>query len=424
MTCSSPSAHDILAPLTREQIGLAPMEGVTDVAMRLWMSVTSAPAQCSTPFLRLTATFPESDVPKGFAPELTELNPAVNYRLVPQVMASSTDDVERFAPYLLDASPFIELNCGCPAPTVVGNGAGSSLLKDPIVFHKTISKLAANLGPGRLAVKMRLGFQAEQEFPDLLSAVADLPLARLTIHGRTRADRYLGNARWHWMELAAQRCDFPVCGSGDVLDANTLEQQLTVSPHVQHVLVGRGAIRNPWIFATLQEPGSNTELSLPVLEQALCCFATLEDWRQHDVAAIIQFAQTGAFMQVCGTDEGAWDSLFQNLCVARWGAHATPTELAVHPRALGRVKMLWSSLRSSLPEPFFSPSILRAASLSDFLQRLREAARQHGKSLISVSYNSEHDWIYAGGGKPQPTMDSSVRADHTSRRVDNFAAIL
>ena len=98
--------------------GLAPMEGVGDFPLRLWIWLCSAPSSMGTPFLRATQTWPNS-VPEGWAPEL--LVPGVGdglpYALVPQIMSPHPEQFLRVAHQLLPQSGVVEVNCGCPAPT-------------------------------------------------------------------------------------------------------------------------------------------------------------------------------------------------------------------------------------------------------------------------------------------------------------------
>src|SRR5690606_19270638 len=104
-------------------LGLAPMEGVTDLAMRLWLSICSAPSEMTTPFLRATYSFPQAALPEEFAPENTILAGLVSYSLIPQVMASSSEHFKRTFALLINDCRWVDFNCGCPAPKVVGHGA-------------------------------------------------------------------------------------------------------------------------------------------------------------------------------------------------------------------------------------------------------------------------------------------------------------
>ena len=117
--------------LSRLKVGLAPMEGVTDFATRLWITQNGAPDFTTTPFLRVTKDYPSKRISANFLPEIQLSKEHGIVTCIPQLMASEEDDLIRIGQHFLQSVPFVDVNCGCPSPTVVGNGAGSSLLQDP-----------------------------------------------------------------------------------------------------------------------------------------------------------------------------------------------------------------------------------------------------------------------------------------------------
>ena len=187
-----------------ERFGLAPMEGVTDFAFRLWISLCGAPDFAWTPFLRFTDTFPFK-IPELFVPELDFPGRITPFKVIPQLMGPEVKDFIRVAEMLLPKCEFVDLNCGCPSPTVTGNGSGSSLLKTVERFYGYVEKAVQELGPNRVSVKMRTGYNSEEECVTLVTAIAALPLAQLTIHGRSRVDRYKGKANWRLIYDMSQK---------------------------------------------------------------------------------------------------------------------------------------------------------------------------------------------------------------------------
>ena len=121
-------------------VALAPMEGVYDLPFRLWMSTVSIPKLCSTPFLRVTDTFPKRAIPRRFAPKNEKLAPYVNYKLRPQLMASWPEDFSRVAEQILSSSYSVELNCGWPSPNVVDSRSGSSFWRPQIAWLRSWKK--------------------------------------------------------------------------------------------------------------------------------------------------------------------------------------------------------------------------------------------------------------------------------------------
>lgn len=371
--------------------GLAPMEGVTDFATRLWFQMIGGMDFTWTPFLRVTDTFP-AKIPDAFAPEITVLRGLFPAPLYFQVMGSRAEDVVRTADVLGSHVDFIDLNCGCPSPTVVGSRAGSSLLQDPEIFGRFIEFVSSRVGAGRLSVKMRTGYEHSEEFPRLLSAIRHLPLRHLTVHGRTRPDRYTGSSNWELIEHAASFMSCPVIGSGDICDKDGLEKRSVLAPAVHATIVGRGALRNPWYFAGVT--------SAPV-DAALVAFIVMQDIAFESPERLTRWVLDDSrkkFGNLSGED---WWTEIVSLLKTR-GEHPHGLDaIQVSSRALSRGKMLWNYLRSSLPEAFLEPRLMRASKLSDFIGGIHEIARQLRLSPdnLPLTYRSELDWMYSGAGR-------------------------
>lgn len=380
------------------------MEGVSVFPTRLYFHLASQPRWMGTPFLRVTPTYPAREIPATFAPELTSCAGILPYDLAPQMMAAEPDDFLRAAE-LFPEVPFLELNAGCPSPTCVGKGAGSSLLRDPADFHATVERLATRLGPGRFAVKMRTGFQDASEFPELLRGLAEIPLARLTVHGRSRTDAYKGKARWDLIDQAGRGSSAPVIGSGDVVDLASYAALNVAAPSLQGVIVGRGAMRNPWIFTEIRT-GSQVDLPLPALTYSLAAFAMLCELYAERTDDLIELTRQGAFTTPCDTDPDAWFAMAHRLMIKVYGTteglgfdgSAFPLPLSRH--TLGRVKMLWNYLRSSLPNVFFEPTVMRHRELGAFLSAIRTLGdtfqAQTALSSAPLRHNPTWNWIYSG----------------------------
>ncbi len=390
------------APLV---LGLAPMEGVTSFAARLFFRLASAPVSLATPFLRVTKTFPPRVWPEDFAPELTLAARGIPGVLPPvvQLMAACVDDFLRAAALLpRDAVPFVELNAGCPSPVCVGKGAGSSMLKDPNELARTIEKLVRELGPGRFALKMRTGFAEHAEFPALLAGVATLPLARLTVHGRTRPQGYKGRARWDLIATAAKAAVAPVFASGDVVDHASYVTLRREAPGISGALVGRGALRNPWVFQEL-ETGEAVCLPRRALTEALVAFALLQDLEHDHREILFGLAERGLGTVCAGTDAERWAEVVDLLSSLHpsgpWPRNALE-RAAAYPldrTTIGRAKMLWSYLRSSLPAAFFSPETMRAKTVGELIFRIDALAASTGASIFTMRHDPAIDWLYAGG---------------------------
>ncbi|MDQ3234210.1 MAG: tRNA-dihydrouridine synthase family protein [Pseudobdellovibrionaceae bacterium] len=384
------------------QISVAPMEGVTTFPMRLWLQMTAQPRIMTSPFLRVTRAFPEDALPDTFIPELMHLRGALPYELIPQMITGDPQQFLRVAEWIPPAiAPVIELNCGCPSPNSMGQFAGSGMLRDPEFFARSIEGLAAELGPGRLAIKMRLGIEDDAEFPHLLKALAPLPLARLTVHARTRADGYRGRARWTAVQHAAVHTRIPVHASGDIWGWESWQKLQATAPDVQGAMIGRGLLRNPWVFTELQT-GQRIRISGVTFINALFCYALLQDIFLRDAGKLMQRVAKGRLGQTCGTDFAAWEKTTVELTNLVYGVPFLLLQAdsfkhrALSPVAFSRLRFLWSYLRSSLPEPFTTPALMRCKQPLDFFQQLFAIVDQWGESDWDIGHQETWDAHFSG----------------------------
>jgi len=143
----------------------------------------------------------------------------------------------------------IDINLGCPAPVVCRKNAGGGLLRDPENVHKIIGQLRDAISC-QFTVKTRVGYHSKEEFPQLLEVFARHAIDGLTIHGRTVKERYQTPVHPNQVRLAVETLDCPVIANGNVVDAETgaaYHQQTQAAG----LMIGRGAIRNPWIFSQI-----------------------------------------------------------------------------------------------------------------------------------------------------------------------------
>ncbi len=139
----------------------------------------------------------------------------------------------------------IDLNFGCPSPKVVGSGHGSALLKDSCRSAKMIEALVKST-PLPVSVKMRLGFYDDSNFIQSCKDFEAAGIASIAIHGRTTKQKYTGQADWTKIYQVKEELNIPVIGNGDVTSAAIAVKKLQ---NLDGVMIGRAAMRNPWIFA-------------------------------------------------------------------------------------------------------------------------------------------------------------------------------
>jgi tRNA-dihydrouridine synthase 3 len=147
---------------------------------------------------------------------------------------------------------FVDLNCGCPIHDVVRRGMGAVLLQRPQHLQRLVQEMVQAL-PVPVTVKIRLGWKEDDvnasEIAELVEAAG---AAAVTLHGRTREQRYTRAADWEWVRRLTQERRVPIVGNGDILtwyEAHDWWQQAGCAA----IMVGRGALVKPWIFQEIAE---------------------------------------------------------------------------------------------------------------------------------------------------------------------------
>ncbi len=171
-----------------------------------------------------------------------------------QIFGANEDELLQCLDIVQQAEPdFVDINWGCPVRKVAGKGAGSGILKD-IPKMLRITELMVKHSQLPVTVKTRLGYdETSKPIVELAERLQDIGVAALSIHGRTKTQMYSGSADWTLIGEVKNnpRMVIPIFGNGDI---TTPEQALEACRRygVDGILIGRGAIGNPWIFEQTQ----------------------------------------------------------------------------------------------------------------------------------------------------------------------------
>jgi tRNA-dihydrouridine synthase len=230
-------------PLT----ALAPMQDVTDLAFMRVMAHYGAPDYFFTEFFRVHA---QSRLEKHILRSIDENTTGrpVFAQLIGEDVGYLARSVEELLRHNVAG---IDLNLGCPAPKVYKKNVGGGLLREPAKVGDILALLRSAV-PGLFTVKMRIGFDSTEHFDRLLDLVNEHRVDLLSVHGRTVKEMYRSEVHYDFIAHAVSRVNCPVLANGNVTSAARAGAILT-DTRAAGVMIGRHAIRNPWIFRQCRE---------------------------------------------------------------------------------------------------------------------------------------------------------------------------
>jgi len=257
------SQFDDVLKVARPPLALAPMQDVTD---RSFWAVMHDYGGADLYFTEYFRVYAGSHLDRTILRSITD-NPT-GRPAVAQLIGNDIPELVRTARelqrYPVSA---IDLNLGCPAPVVYRKCAGGGLLRDPNRIDEILSALRAAIGI-RFTVKTRLGFEDAAEFDSLLEVFARHPLDLLAVHGRTVREMYRTPVRYGAIARAARAVNYPVLANGNITSASRAIEVLR-STGARGLMIGRGAIRNPWLFEQIRQHWQGKPVLLPDGRQVL-----------------------------------------------------------------------------------------------------------------------------------------------------------
>jgi len=246
----------LLAGLT-PVLALAPMQSVTDLPFLRLIAGYGGADVYVTEYFRVYAT---SRLDKHILKSVTE-NPT-GRPVIAQMIGNDIPALVRTARELQQYPvAAVDLNLGCPAPVVYRKGAGGGLLREPKRVDAILGALR-NVVQTRFTVKTRIGFDSTEVFAELLPIYAKHSLDLLTVHARTVKEMYRSEVHYEFIAraVAALRC--PVLANGNVYSAQKAADVLK-STGARGLMIGRGVIRNPWLFRQIREHQRGEPLFIP-----------------------------------------------------------------------------------------------------------------------------------------------------------------
>ncbi len=231
---------------------LAPLAGFTDAVMRTLCEEQGA-ALTYTEMVSAKGLYyggsKTSDltyIPDGAGPTAIQI-----FGSEPDIMAFAARELSSMKNEVLD------INMGCPVPKVVRNGDGSALMRDPELVHDIV-KAVASAAEKPVTVKIRKGFDTANAVEVALAA-QEGGAAAVCVHGRTREQYYSGTVDRNIIKDVKEALSIPVIASGDVTDAAG-GMSMLAETGCDMVMIGRGALGNPWIFRELDAAYKGLEI--------------------------------------------------------------------------------------------------------------------------------------------------------------------
>lgn len=243
-----PDSYQVGHIMVRPNIVLAPMAGVTDSVFRRLLLSLGGLGMVTTEMTNAASVSPKALARHRLLHFLPEERPLAMQLSgnEPEMVVEAARQVEALG------ADIIDFNCGCPSPKVTGGGHGSALLKDLPKLQRVLHAVREAVSIP-LTLKFRAGWdETSLNYEDTARLAEDAGVNAVALHPRTKVQGYSGSADWERIAAAKRAVKIPVIGSGDVVKAEDALERLRTSG-VDGVMIGRGAMANPWIFKQVDQ---------------------------------------------------------------------------------------------------------------------------------------------------------------------------
>ena len=254
------------------QLVLAPMAGVCNLAFRRICKEMG----CGLIYAEMVSDKAITYANKKTLDMLTMMD--LERPIVQQIFGSDKDSFVAAAKYIYENMhpDIIDINMGCPVPKVaVRAQAGSALLKNPDKVYEIVRSVVEAV-PIPVTVKVRSGWDANHiNVVEIAKIVEKAGASAICVHPRTRSQGYSGNADWNIIKLVKENVSIPVIGNGDIKTPQDVKKMLEETK-CDAVMIGRGSLGNPWIFAnSLRYLNGKKEIDISVEEKIDMCLKHL-----------------------------------------------------------------------------------------------------------------------------------------------------
>lgn len=164
----------------------------------------------------------------------------------PKIIGNATAEIVKFNPDVID------INLGCPVEKVIAHKMGAYLLSQPHLIGEIVKAMVKNSNGIPVSVKIRLGYNNKINVLQNAKIIEDNGASMITIHARTKNDGYESKASWEWIAKVKENCSIPVIGNGSIFSAEDAIRMFNET-NCDAVLIGRGALGNPFIFNQIKQ---------------------------------------------------------------------------------------------------------------------------------------------------------------------------
>ena len=234
---------NLLEYLKKKPLLLAPMAGVTDYPFRSFMRDMNGGILTTELVSSFALVNGNKERTKRIA-HIDSFQQPIGIQIFgedPKILSEAAIQVEQMG------ASFVDLNLGCPVPKIVKKGAGSAILKNLSLLSKILKSIKNQISIP-LTIKVRTGWDDKNKNSlDVAKVAHDAGCLWMTIHGRTRSQGYSGLADWNYIAWVKSQSPIPIIGNGDLVHPDQI-QQIYHQTKCDGLMIGRGCLRNPWIF--------------------------------------------------------------------------------------------------------------------------------------------------------------------------------